>query len=61
MILLMTSSGVRIGALCSMQISDLTEVDFQGLKFTRFRFMLVLVISIPLLQLLSVIMLSKII
>ncbi|MGH9976215.1 MAG: tyrosine-type recombinase/integrase [Nitrososphaeraceae archaeon] len=35
MILLMTSSGVRIGALCSMQISDLTEVDFQGSKLYK--------------------------
>jgi integrase len=32
MILLMVSSGVRIGALASMQISHLTEKDFQGLK-----------------------------
>lgn len=29
MILLMTSTGVRIGSLCSMLISDLTEVDFR--------------------------------
>lgn len=35
MILLMASSGVRIGALCSMQISDLTEVDFQGSKLYK--------------------------
>ena len=35
MILLMASSGVRIGALCSMQIGDLTEVDFQGSKLYK--------------------------
>ena len=35
MILLMASTGVRIGALCSMQISDLTEVDFQGSKLYK--------------------------
>ena len=30
MVLLMISSGVRIGALHSMQIRDLTEINFQG-------------------------------
>ena len=35
MILLMASSGVRIGALCSMQIGDLTEIDLQGSKLYK--------------------------
>lgn len=35
MILLMVSSSVRIGALASMQISHLTEKDFQGLKLYK--------------------------
>ncbi|MGH9858058.1 MAG: tyrosine-type recombinase/integrase, partial [Acidobacteriota bacterium] len=35
MILLMVSTGVRIGSLHSMQIQDLTEVDFQGSKLYK--------------------------
>lgn len=35
MILLMASAGVRIGALSSMQIVDLTEVSFQSLKLYK--------------------------
>jgi integrase len=35
MILLMASTGIRIGALCSMQNDDLTEVEFQSLKFYK--------------------------
>jgi len=35
MILLMVSTGVRIGALDDMQIGDLTEIKFQGMKIYK--------------------------
>ena len=35
MILFMASSGVRIGALSSMQIGHLTPVTFNGLRFMQ--------------------------
>ena len=35
MVLLMISSGVRIGALHSMKIGHLTEINFQGLKLYK--------------------------
>ncbi len=46
LILLMVSSGIRVGATYTMQIGDLIEIRVVIIIYTRLPFMLVLVISI---------------